>query len=164
MSVSFFRERVGSGCLVRSFSNQSFHCVHKVSKGAMTWRMCLITCSPNEDCIVRLKNTWAAPCEYVSSSTCGQRRPRSVCAPAQSDQGLRCPSPKSLDTSERINVANIRALRMRGSKSVHFVHVRRHIFAWRGPPLNYFFLYFLLPQSVQKKKKTSDLSRRWLHI
>ena len=30
----------------------------------------------------------ALPCENVSSGICGQRRPRSACAHAQSDQGL----------------------------------------------------------------------------
>ena len=33
----------------------------------------------------------------------GQRRPRSDCGDAQSDQGLRCPLTKSLDTRECIN-------------------------------------------------------------
>ena len=31
------------------------------------------------------------------SGTCGQRRPRSDCASAQSDQGLHCPVTESLD-------------------------------------------------------------------
>ena len=34
---------------------------------------------------------------------CGQRRPRSACASAQSDQGLRCPLTKSLNFIECIN-------------------------------------------------------------
>ena len=33
----------------------------------------------------------------------GQRRPRSYCADAQSDQGLRCPLPESLATTECVN-------------------------------------------------------------
>ena len=33
----------------------------------------------------------------------GQRRPRSACTSAQSDQGLHCPLTKSLDTTEYIN-------------------------------------------------------------
>ena len=37
------------------------------------------------------------------SSICGQRRPRSACASAQTDQGLRCPLTESLDTTECIN-------------------------------------------------------------
>ena len=41
--------------------------------------------------------------EKVSSVICGQRRPRSACASAQSDQDLRCPLTESLDTIECIN-------------------------------------------------------------
>ena len=39
----------------------------------------------------------------VSSGICGQRRPRTACASAQSDQPLRCPLTESLDTTECIN-------------------------------------------------------------
>ena len=39
----------------------------------------------------------------VSSGICGQRRPRSDCASAQSDQGLRCPLTDSLNTTECMN-------------------------------------------------------------
>ena len=39
----------------------------------------------------------------MSSGICGQRRPRSACASAQSDQGLRCPLKDSLDTTKCIN-------------------------------------------------------------
>ena len=38
----------------------------------------------------------AAPCENVSSGICGQRRPRSACASAQSYQGRHCPLTESL--------------------------------------------------------------------
>ena len=41
---------------------------------------------------------WAMPCENVSSVICGQRRPRSASAPAQSAQGLRCSLSESMDT------------------------------------------------------------------
>ena len=48
--------------------------------------------------------TRAAPCKNdVSLGTCGQRRPRSDCASAQSDQGLPCPLIESLDTTECLN-------------------------------------------------------------
>ena len=40
---------------------------------------------------LKLHNIWAALCQKVFSGICGQRRPRSDCASAQSDQGLRCP-------------------------------------------------------------------------
>ena len=43
---------------------------------------------------------WATPCENMSTGICGQRMPRSDCASAQSDQGLRCPLTESLDTIE----------------------------------------------------------------
>ena len=38
-----------------------------------------------------------APWEKVSLGICGQRRPRSDCASAQSDQGLRCPLIECID-------------------------------------------------------------------
>ena len=41
---------------------------------------------------------FAAPCEQVSLHLCGQRRPWSDCASAQSDQGLYCPLEESLET------------------------------------------------------------------
>ena len=34
---------------------------------------------------------WSEPCENVSSGICGQRKPRSACASAQSNQGFHCP-------------------------------------------------------------------------
>ena len=43
------------------------------------------------------------PFDYVSSGILGQRRPRSACASAQSDQGLCCPQTESLDTIECFN-------------------------------------------------------------
>ena len=52
-----------------------------------------------------LKNQdiWAAPCENVTLGKCGQRRPRSACASAQSDQGLHCPLTESWDTIKCFN-------------------------------------------------------------
>ena len=38
-----------------------------------------------------------------SLGICGQRKPRSACASAQSDQGLHCPLTESLDTTECMN-------------------------------------------------------------
>ena len=49
------------------------------------------------------KDNQAVPCENVSSCICGQPRPRSACASAQSDQGLHCPLTESLDTIDCIN-------------------------------------------------------------
>ena len=45
----------------------------------------------------------AEPRENVSSGICGQRRPRSDCADAQSDLGLHFPLTESLSTTECIN-------------------------------------------------------------
>ena len=52
---------------------------------------------------VQLYVRWAAPCENVSLGICGQRRPRSDCASAQSDQGLHCPLTESLGNTECMN-------------------------------------------------------------
>ena len=45
----------------------------------------------------------ATPWENVSSGMCGERRPRSACASAQSGQGVYCPLTESLDTTECMN-------------------------------------------------------------
>ena len=45
---------------------------------------------------------WVALCENVCSGICGQQRPRSACASAQSAQDLHCPLTDSLDTIEVI--------------------------------------------------------------
>ena len=44
--------------------------------------------------------TSAVPCKKVSFEICGQQRPRSACAFAQSDQAFPCPLTASLDTTE----------------------------------------------------------------
>ena len=49
---------------------------------------------------------WALPCVNESLGKCGQRRARSDCAEAQSDQGLCCPLPQSLNTLEYFNWAH----------------------------------------------------------
>ena len=41
---------------------------------------------------------WYATHEKGPYAICGQRRPRSACANAQADQGLRCPLTESVDT------------------------------------------------------------------
>ena len=76
----------------------------------------------------------AVPCENVSSGICGQRRPGSACASAQSDQGLCCPLTESLDTVECINGEQMPGWDFVHARdeSVHFAHALRHIFAWRG--------------------------------
>ena len=45
----------------------------------------------------------ATPWENVSPGICGERRPRSACASAQSGQGVYCPLTESLDTTECMN-------------------------------------------------------------
>ena len=76
----------------------------------------------------------------VSSGICGQRRPRSVCVSAQSNQGLHYPLTESLDTIKCINLEKMSgyesAHARNESESVHFAHVRRYIFAGRGPNEN----------------------------
>ena len=44
-----------------------------------------------------------APCEDMSPAICVQRKPRSACAFAQSDQGLHYPLTESLNTIECMN-------------------------------------------------------------
>ena len=75
---------------------------------------------------------WAAPCENGSSGICGQRRPRSACASAQSDQGIRCPQTEVLDTKECFNGEQVPWWDLAHAQDAvnHFVHVRRH--AWRA--------------------------------
>ena len=46
----------------------------------------------------------AVPCENVTLGICGQRNPRSDCADAQSDLGLRSPLTETLDTVECFDV------------------------------------------------------------
>ena len=50
---------------------------------------------------------WVRPCKKLSLVLCGQQRPRSACASAQSDQGLHCPLTESLDATECINGAQM---------------------------------------------------------
>ena len=75
-----------------------------------------------------------APCKNVSAGICGQQRPRSACAYAQSDQGLCCPLTESLDKIKCINGDQMPgcdfAHTSDKSESVHFAHARRHIFAF----------------------------------
>ena len=77
------------------------------------------------------------PCKNVSSDICGQRRPRSACAFAQSNQGLRCPQSEQLNTIKRFNIEQIAGGHFAHawgiSESIHFAHARRHTFAFFGP-------------------------------
>ena len=77
------------------------------------------------------------PNENVSAGICGQRRSRSACAFAQSDQGLCCPLTESLDTIECINGEQIHECNFAHAwgkfESVYFVHARRQILFWNGP-------------------------------
>ena len=52
---------------------------------------------------VFMHGVWAAPCENSYSGACGERRPRSACASAQSDQGLHFLLTEPLKTTECIN-------------------------------------------------------------
>ena len=50
--------------------------------------------------LILQEHIWATPCQNVSLGFCQQRKPRSACTFAQSDQGLCCPLTDSLDTTE----------------------------------------------------------------
>ena len=77
---------------------------------------------------------WAVPSEKGTSGICGQRRPRSACASAQSDQGLRCPLTESLDTIECMNGEQMPGWNFTHVRyeSMHFAHPRTH-FRLVGP-------------------------------
>ena len=79
---------------------------------------------------------WVSSCGNVSSGICGQRRPRSVCASAQSDQGLHCPFPESLDTMECINGEQKPRWNLTHAHDLN-PHILRMLegilFAWRSP-------------------------------
>ena len=81
-------------------------------------------------------NKWAASCENVSSGICGQRRPRSACPSAQSDQGLRCPLTGQM-TLQNVSMGSkcpdeTSKHVWDESESVHFLNARRHLCPWRG--------------------------------
>ena len=67
---------------------------------------------------------------------CGQRRPRSACADAQSDQGLRCPQTELLGTIECLNGQQTSLCACAGWCG--FAHARRHFFALLA---HHFMLY-----------------------
>ena len=75
----------------------------------------------------------------------GQRRPRSDCADAQSDQGLRCPMPELLDTIRAVSEDTDQTARMRSL-----------IRAFAVPCQNYWKLYI-----VSMERKGADKS---LHV
>ena len=83
--------------------------------------------------IVQLYHHWAARFGNLSSGICGQRRPRTDCASAQSDQGLRCPLKESLDIKECINGEQMPGSDFTHgwdeSESAHVAHARRRLFA-----------------------------------
>ena len=101
---------------------------------------------------------WAGPCEHVSSSLCGQLRPRSDRASLQSDQGIHCPQTESFASTEctyivfelRAEAGDTLCACAGWSESAHFAHARRHWFAWRSPLLiiwrrKYYFLFIINP-------------------
>ena len=73
---------------------------------------------------------WTAPCKNVSSGICGQRRPRSAFASAQSDLNLHCQLTESLDTTEYMNGEQRPGwyfAHAQGDLKVHVAHFRRHL-------------------------------------
>ena len=95
---------------------------------------------------------WAVPCKNVPLDISGQRRPRSACASAQSDQDLPCPLTESLeDTTECTNGEQrprCNTLRMRRMIWIFpFSTFWMHFFTWHGPYYHYdkngkFFFFF----------------------
>ena len=66
---------------------------------------------------------------------CRQQRPRSACASAQSDQGLRCPLTEILDITEWMKGEQMPRWYFSHEQvdlNVQFAHVWRHVFAWHG--------------------------------
>ena len=55
-------------------------------------------CSAPSCIVFNVTTKLAVPSKSVSLGICGQQRPRSACASAQSDQGLCCPLTESFDT------------------------------------------------------------------
>ena len=101
---------------------------------------------------------WTAPYENVSSDICEQRRPRSACAYAQSDQGIHFPLTELLDTTECMNGEQMLECHFehaQGDVNMHFAHGRRHFFAWSGPNNIVALRFFLL--SLRKQAYSSIL-------
>ena len=71
----------------------------------------------------------------MSLGICGQWRPRSDCASAQSDQGLHCPLPESLDSTECTNEEQRLndTAHAQDDLNLPLFRVRRYCFAWRDP-------------------------------
>ena len=88
---------------------------------------------------------WVTPSENVFSGMCRQRRPRSACASAQSDQGFRCPQTESLLYYRMFQLranARMRFYACAGwCESTKFGHAWRHIFAWRAQIVAVVWLY-----------------------
>ena len=72
----------------------------------------------------------------------GQRKPRSACASAQSDQGLHCPLTESLDTTECMNGKQRPGWDFAHVQDDVYPHILQILedtfFAWRGPYGNTF--------------------------
>ena len=79
---------------------------------------------------------WARPWENVSYAICEQKKRRSDCASAQSDQRLCCSLPRQNDTSS-LYIRNFKILAGLCSWAGQFVSClvgdsQRYIFSWRG--------------------------------
>ena len=68
---------------------------------------------------------WASPYENVFSGICGQLRPRSACASAQSDPGLHCPHTESLHTDSTERKCPDETCTYARYESVHSAHLRK---------------------------------------
>ena len=83
------------------------------------------------------KGMWAAQCENVSSGICGQRKPRSACASAQTDRDLNCSLLEWLNSTECMNGEQRPGgwyfAHAQDDLNLRILHARRHFFARRGP-------------------------------
>ena len=102
-------------------------------------------------------------CRAMSSSTRWQRRPRSDCAFAQSDQGLRSPLTEN-ETIECGKCLDLNAHAQNESNSVHFMFVR-NLFAWRGPymGLNRQHFHSALLFSADSRRAVVSFCRKNVH-
>ena len=79
------------------------------------------------------------------------------CSSALSNQVLRCLLTESLDIRECINGEQITGMRLCACAGSESVHVRKHIFAWRGPAVigMYMVVYWIVHVKPLKLMFTS---------
>ena len=121
------------------------------------------TCSVLSTCLCNRPRVEAITGRLISG-ICEQRRPRSACASAQSDQGLRFPLTEWL-----VTIKCISGKQMPGwdcacadkTETPHFVHVRRHLFAWRDPYKKGFIFLFSFYVRIYVDENLFPIIPRW---